>query len=418
MEVYVMIFIIGAAIQHPHFRKSKNSNFKSERNHIMKKNKQICTAPISASADCISDDFLFHAAGKVAYRLTNDYLFHAVLQKNNKVLKALLCSLLRFRQEDIRSVLITNPIEFGESVKSKNFLLDIRILMNDNTLVNLEMQVANEGNWPERSLSYLCRSFDNLNAGMNYMELKPAIHISILDFTLFPDMPEFYSSYYLMNRENHTVYSDKLQLSVLNLPQIHLATETDKAYHLDDWAALFHATTWEDIKMIASENDMIQEAAETMYRLSQNEKVRLQCEARERYYRDQKTRQYQMEKMKEMEKKMGSMETELEAAGEKLKLAAGELEMTEEKLEVTEEKLEMTEEKLEVTEGELEAAEGKLEAAEEKLEATEGKLETAVINLRQQEGTIREKDVQLAKKQAEIDMLRAELERVKAEGRR
>lgn len=238
------------------------------------------------------------------------------------------------------------------------------------------MQVANEGNWPERSLSYLCRSFDNLNAGMHYAELKPAIHISILDFILFPDMPEFYSSYFLMNKENHTVYSDKLCLSVLNLPQIHLATEIDKAYHLDYWAALFRATTWEEIKMIASENDMIQEAAETMYRLSQNEKVRLQCEARERYYRDQKTRQYQMEKMKEIEKKMGSMEMELEAA------------------------------------------EGKLEAAEEKLEAAEEKLETAVMNLQQQEGTIREKDIQLAKKQAEIDRLRAELERQEAAGRR
>ncbi len=357
----------------------------------MKENKQIGTNPTSASADGISyGDFLIHAAGKVSYRLTNDYLFHAVLQKNNRVLRALLCSLLRLKQEDILSVLITNPIEFGESVESKNFLLDIRILMNDNTLVNLEMQVANEGNWPERSLSYLCRSFDNLNAGMHYAELKPAIHISILDFILFPDIPEFYSSYFLMNKENHTVYSDKLCLSVLNLPQIHLATEIDKAYHLDYWAALFRATTWEEIKMIASENDMIQEAAETMYRLSQNEKVRLQCEARERYYRDQKTRQYQMEKMKEIEKKMGSMEMELEAA----------------------------EGKLEAAEGKLEAAEGKLEAAEEKLEAAEEKLETAVMNLQQQEGTIREKDIQLAKKQAEIDRLRAELERQEAAGRR
>jgi len=131
---------------------------------------------------------------------------------------------------------------------------------------------------------------------------------------------------------------------------------------------LFRATAWEEIEMIASENDMIQEAAETMYRLSQNEKVRLQCEARG-YYRDQKTRQYQMEKMKEMEKKMGSMEMEPEAA------------------------------------------EGKLEAVEEKLE-------TAVINLQQQEGTIREKDIRLAKKQAEIDRLRAELERQEAAGRR
>ena len=63
--------------------------------------------------------------------------------------------------------------------------------MNNNTLINLEMQVANEGNWPDRSLSYLCRAFDNLNEGENYGDLKPAIHIGILDFTLFPENLNF-----------------------------------------------------------------------------------------------------------------------------------------------------------------------------------------------------------------------------------
>ena len=28
-------------------------------------------------------------------------------------------------------------------------------MLNNNTLINLEMQVANQFNWPERSLSYL-----------------------------------------------------------------------------------------------------------------------------------------------------------------------------------------------------------------------------------------------------------------------
>ncbi len=179
--------------------------------------------------------------------------------------------------------------------------------MNDSTLINLEIQVANEGNWPERSLSYLCRSFDNLNEGEHYDNLKPAIYIGILNFTLFPAHPEFHSSYLPMNGKKYTIYSDKLRLSVLNLPQIHLATETDSVHQLDHWAALFQATTWEDIKMIASKNDTMQEAAETMYRLSQNEKIRLQCEARERYYRDQRTHQYQLEKIK----KMGEIEEKL-----------------------------------------------------------------------------------------------------------
>ncbi len=364
-------------------------------------------------------DFLASATGKVSFRLTNDYLFHAVLQKSNKVLKALLCSLLHLRPEDVTSVAVTNPIELGKFIDSKDFILDIRILMNDSTLINLEMQVANEGNWPDRSLSYLCRAFDNLNEGEHYDDLKSAVHISILDFTLFPEHPEFHSSYFLMNAKNYTIYSDKLRLYVVNLPQIHLATETDRIHQLDCWAALFQASTWEDIKMIASKDDTLQEAAETMYRLSQNEKIRLQCEARERYYRDQRTHQYQLEKIKKMgeiEEKLKAVEEKLELTGEKLEAAEGKLvaaenklEITEDKLVAAEDKLEITEDKLEITEDKLVAAEGKLEITEGKLVTAESKLTAAITELQQRDDIIREKDSLLHETLSEIEKLRSEI---------
>ena len=40
--------------------------------------------------------------------------------------------------------------------------------------------------------------------------------------------------------------------------------------------------------MLAEKNEAIQEASETIYRLSREEEIRLQCEAREDYYRRQK----------------------------------------------------------------------------------------------------------------------------------
>jgi hypothetical protein len=61
------------------------------------------------------------------------------------------------------------------------------------------MQVSQQPGWEERSLSYLCRSFDRLNRGDEYKNAGPAIHIGILDYTPYSDAPEFYSSYKLMN---------------------------------------------------------------------------------------------------------------------------------------------------------------------------------------------------------------------------
>lgn len=126
-------------------------------------------------------------------------MFRAILQQNKKVLKALIGALLHLKPENILSVEITNPIELGKKIDAKEFILDIKISLNNRSTINLEMQVRNQYNWEERSLSYLCRSFDQLNSGDEYKKALPAIHIGFLDFTPFPKVPEFYATYKLLN---------------------------------------------------------------------------------------------------------------------------------------------------------------------------------------------------------------------------
>ncbi len=244
------------------------------------------------------------ATGPVAIPMTNDYLFRALMQRNNKVLKGLICSLLHMHPEDVTSVIITNPIELGEAIDQKTFMLDIKVFLNASTVINLEMQVINRHNWPERSLSYLCRAFDSLHSGEEYESARPVIQISLLDFTLFKNHPEFYATYKFLNVKNYTLYSDKLRLSVLDLTHTDLATDEDRYYQIDYWASLFKSTTWEEIKMLAQDNEYINEASATIYQLSQEEKVRLQCEAREDYYRLQRGMQRRMEKLTEEYEKL------------------------------------------------------------------------------------------------------------------
>ena len=138
---------------------------------------------------------LQNATGRMPYTLTNDYMFRAMLQRSKGALKGIVCSITGFKPEQIKSVEILNPIELGKSVEAKDFILDIRVLLNDDTVVNLEMQVLNLGNWPERSLGYLCRSFDSLSRDQDYIETKSVIQVCFLDFTLFPETPEFFGTY-------------------------------------------------------------------------------------------------------------------------------------------------------------------------------------------------------------------------------
>lgn len=230
-----------------------------------------------------------NATGKIDYQFTNDYMFRAIFQKNKRVLKALICSLLHLDMNDIKSITVTNPIELGNSMDEKDFILDITVLLNNNQFINLEMQVENLLNWRERSLSYLCRSFDQLYSGQEYINVKPAIHIGFLNFTPFKEHPEFYATYKLLNEKSHHLYSDKFILSVVDLTQIELATDEDKAYQIDYWARLFKAETWEELRMISKNNSYLTEASEELFVLNADEIARQKSWARNEYYRLERT---------------------------------------------------------------------------------------------------------------------------------
>ena len=249
------------------------------------------------------------ATGKIPYSLTNDYLFRALLQKNNRVLKHLICALLHLRPEEIDTVTIENPIVLGEALDNKTFILDVKVSLDNHAIINLEMQIVNYLNWPERSLSYLCRSFDQLMQGDEYTKIKPVIHIGFLDFTLFPEYPEFYATYKMLNVKNHHVYTDKFALSVVDLNQIELATEEDRQWKIDYWAALFKATTWEETRMLAEKNPILEDAVVTMYEMSAEDAIREQCQAREDYYRTMNTFKAQLQqKDQQLEEKDQQLE--------------------------------------------------------------------------------------------------------------
>lgn len=229
---------------------------------------------------------LLQSTGALRFTLTNDYLFHIVFQENMEILSGFLCCLLDLNPKQIVNIVLENPINPHDHIDDKEIVLDLIITLNNQQKINIEMQVINGSDWPERSLTYLCRSFDNLKHGQSYLAVMPTIHIGILDFTLFPEYPEFYAHYAMMNTQNHHIYSDKLLLNVLDLKQIHLATPKDIQSGLQKWAKLFKATTWEEIKMLATTDTTFENVANTLHRALADEDVRLRCEARERYERD------------------------------------------------------------------------------------------------------------------------------------
>ena len=99
-----------------------------------------------------------------------------------------------------------------------------------------------------------------------------------------------------MDEKTYHVYSDKLALNVLDLNQIDLATEEDKLWKLDYWAHLFKASTWEDIRMIASNDEYLTEASNTLYDMHNDFNIRERLRSREDYIIHQKRMESELAK--------------------------------------------------------------------------------------------------------------------------
>jgi hypothetical protein len=70
------------------------------------------------------------------------------------------------------------------------------------------------------------------------------------------------------------LYTGKFSISVVELKQINLATEEDRAKHRNLWARFFKAKSWEKLKMLAQQDANIRTAVTMVHKLSQDEEFR------------------------------------------------------------------------------------------------------------------------------------------------
>jgi predicted transposase/invertase (TIGR01784 family) len=114
--------------------------------------------------------------------------------------------------------------------------------------VDLEIQVRNEGDYPERTLFNWARLYSTaLPAGGDYMDLPRTIIISIIDFNLF-ECKEYYSEFQALEVTRHTSLTDKMSLYFFELNKLPQEVGTDDMRLL--WLTLFNANTEEELAKI------------------------------------------------------------------------------------------------------------------------------------------------------------------------
>lgn len=222
--------------------------------------------------------------GDMRFPLINDYMFTACFQHNTYALKGLLAEKLNIDPEEITSLEVMNPMEKGSSVDDKDIVLDVKVCLNNLTLIDIEMQVAHYDYLPERFLHQLCRIYSkSLSKGSDYSSLPPVIHIAIMDCDLFPkgdlrNTDDFLSEYYMMNVENHQIFSGNFHMEVVSLKHLENAVDKEDPNGIYQWAKLLKSTTWEEFTMIAENNKYMEALAGSVCALCNDPKFVEECE--------------------------------------------------------------------------------------------------------------------------------------------
>ena len=213
------------------------------------------------------------------------------------------------------------------------------VLINNTMSLRLILQLALDHFCTEYALLTACRNFEHLYSGNNYETIEPVFHISFLNYSLFPEYPEFYSSYQLMNISNPAcccTYSDKLLLSIIDLSQISKAVKEDKDYDIDLWARLLTASTWRELEVLEQTNDYLQAAVETLRQFMENEIICQQCHLRENAAHLERLRH---KKIKELDEGLLLTQEELQLAQGELRQTQGELKLAQDLLRQKEEEV-------------------------------------------------------------------------------
>jgi predicted transposase/invertase (TIGR01784 family) len=162
----------------------------------------------------------------------------------------------------------------GENKEEKEGILDIKLILNQNRKINIEMQNTYQDDWTERSLFYNCRMFtDGFQKGHPYGEIPPCIHVGILNFNQMIS-PNYYHKVSLMDEKTKEVYSRKFQFHMIELKKLENVKEKQKKKPLYRWAKMIAAQTWEELEQESRGNKYMERALEEMIKISQDEKER------------------------------------------------------------------------------------------------------------------------------------------------
>ncbi len=223
----------------------------------------------------------------------NDFVFQKIFgtEENKDLLLALLNAILHLPPAKILTDLtvISGARLDRERLEDKTGILDVRAQTSDGSIVNIEVQLANQYNMEKRTLFYWSRLFaGQQEKGKDYAELKRTITINILDFK-YLEPEQYHNVYHLREDKVNHLLTDVLEIHFIELPKF-FEEEPDWEDALHRWLMFIGQAKEEVLHMLETKDSKIAKATKVLQLLSSDpETVRL-SELREKAIWDEVSR--------------------------------------------------------------------------------------------------------------------------------
>ena len=183
--------------------------------------------------------------------------------------------------------------------------LDILVFTSRNERINVEIQLINQHDMPERTLYYWSKLFSSsLGAGQDYSELVPTIMIPIMNYPLFPhESDSFHNVFHLTEDKEHFIWSPHLEIHAFDLSQFMVKWKKYRREMKNNpsselpWLMMLsaadckkntiHTEIFQELEEMAMNEQEIREALIEWETLSANKENKVLYEARLKYLRDQ-----------------------------------------------------------------------------------------------------------------------------------
>ncbi|UTD04122.1 PD-(D/E)XK nuclease family transposase [Treponema denticola] len=224
--------------------------------------------------------------------LRNDYAFKRIFgtEENTDILQNLLECILDILPENIAGLELLDKEFHKEILTEKLGILDIKLRLKDKTIINIEIQNRRRGDFPERSVYYWSKMYnESIKQGQDYTNLPKCITINLIGKG-FNKNKRLHNKYFVMEKDTKEPLFSKLEIHIINLETAKLLEESNytdiKTKRLLSWLKFIETDDREVRKMLAQNSKTMKKANAAIEVMEMSPRDKWLYESRMKYQHD------------------------------------------------------------------------------------------------------------------------------------